>query len=273
MADIFADFSKDALKNVGAAHYFESFTCFSVVPGVEVYKSEEMIRVASPGIPNWLTNTVLRCRLSSDNADSVIDETNEYFHARGVVPFWRLCPDDVPSDLGERLVRKGLTLVEEQPAMAVDLTKVNQGIRPPDGLTIERLTSTAAIKEKHGWIRRLGLGRSLGTLLLDLWTAYGFGSNSAWWHYIGLLNGEPVSWASVFYAMGVAGVYAVSTLPEARRRGVGSALTLQALLDARERGYRVGVLQSSKMGYNVYRRLGFETCFTIKTYTPAESLA
>ncbi|MGH2606372.1 MAG: GNAT family N-acetyltransferase, partial [Anaerolineales bacterium] len=92
---------------------------------------------------------------------------------------------------------------------------------------------------------------------------------SRWQHYLAMLNGRAVSWASVFYATGVAGIYAVGTAAEARRQGIGSAVTLRALLDARERGYRVGMLQSSEMGYNVYRRLGFETCFRIKTYVPA----
>jgi predicted acetyltransferase len=104
-----------------------------------------------------------------------------------------------------------------------------------------------------------------------LWTVYGFDTTSDWQHYIGLLNGQPVSWASVFYATGVAGVNAVGTLPEARRQGIGSAITLRRLLEARERGYRVGVLQSSRMGYNLYRRLGFQACFKIKTYVPAEA--
>jgi hypothetical protein len=82
MANVFDDLSPDALSRVSAKHYFDSFTCFSVVPDVEVYKGEDMIRVVSPGIPNWLTNTVLRCRIPDDNVDSVIDQTNEYFYAR-----------------------------------------------------------------------------------------------------------------------------------------------------------------------------------------------
>ncbi len=269
MADVFAALSEDALSRVSEDHYVDSFACFSVVPEIEVYKGEDMIRVVSPGIPNWLTNSVLRCRLSAGNVDTVIDETNGYFSSRGVVPHWRVCPSDLPSDLEERLAKKGLSLEAEEPAMAVDLGKLNRDVRMPDSLRIERITGAEMMKEKHVWIGRFGEGRSLGTLLVDLWSAYGFDADSAWQHYISILNGKPVSCASVFYARGVAGIYAVSTLPEARRLGIGSAITLRALLDARERGYRVGVLQSSDMGFGVYRRLGFQTCFKIKVYVPA----
>jgi ribosomal protein S18 acetylase RimI-like enzyme len=271
MGDVFADLNTDALSRVSADHYFDSFTCFSVVPDVEVYRDQAMIRVVSPGIPNWLTNTVLRCRFSGDNADTLIDEICAYFSGKGVVPYWRLCPGDQPSDLAARLAKRGFTLVEEQPAMAVDLEQLNQDIITPDGLVVDRVTDADSMKEQHGWIRQLGTGKSLGTLLMAMWSTYGFTSESAWQHYIGLLNGKPVAWASVYYATGVAGIYAVGTLPNARRQGIGSAITVQALLAARERGYRVGVLQSSDMGYNVYRRLGFETYFQIKTYVLAES--
>lgn len=94
MANVFDDLSEAALSRVSVDHYPESFTCFSVVPEVEVNKGEDMIRIVSPGMPNWMTNTVLRCRLSADNAESIIDETNEYFYIRGVVPYWWLCPGD-----------------------------------------------------------------------------------------------------------------------------------------------------------------------------------
>ena len=53
----------------------------------------------------------------------------------------------------------------------------------------------------------------------------------------------------------------VATLPSARRRGFGAAITLAALLDGRNLGYRIGVLQSSDQGFPVYRRMGFvEVC-------------
>lgn len=50
----------------------------------------------------------------------------------------------------------------------------------------------------------------------------------------------------------------VATMPEARRKGIGTAMTLDPLLQAREDGYNVGVLHSSEMGQPVYERMGFK---------------
>jgi ribosomal protein S18 acetylase RimI-like enzyme len=50
----------------------------------------------------------------------------------------------------------------------------------------------------------------------------------------------------------------VATLPEARNRGLGRAVTLAAMHAGAEAGATIAVLESSEMGLNVYRRLGFE---------------
>ena len=76
--------------------------------------------------------------------------------------------------------------------------------------------------------------------------------------YLAILNDVPVGVSEVSYYGGVAGLFTVGTIPAARKKGIGSAVTLAPLFDAKKKGYKWSVLHASEMGYNVYKRLGFE---------------
>ena len=81
--------------------------------------------------------------------------------------------------------------------------------------------------------------------------------NAPWQMYLGYLDRKPVASSILFLGAGVAGVYGVGTIPEARNQGIGAAMTMKPLRGAREQGYHFAVLFSSRMGYPVYKRLGF----------------
>ena len=78
--------------------------------------------------------------------------------------------------------------------------------------------------------------------------------------FIGYLAGEPVATSMLATTPDVqlAGVYSVATRQAHRGRGLGTALTWAAVLEARAQGYDTVVLEPSPMGAPMYRRMGFE---------------
>jgi ribosomal protein S18 acetylase RimI-like enzyme len=72
-------------------------------------------------------------------------------------------------------------------------------------------------------------------------------------------TGDALGSGLLVLSHGIGGLYLIATVPEARRRGIGAAVT-RALSDhAFAAGARFVTLQASGMGEAIYRRLGFET--------------
>ena len=75
----------------------------------------------------------------------------------------------------------------------------------------------------------------------------------------GYLDGVPVASSVAFRSGPVVGVYSVATAAAARRRGIGTAMTWQAVEAGREWGCQAATLQASRMGEPVYEAMGFRT--------------
>jgi ribosomal protein S18 acetylase RimI-like enzyme len=74
---------------------------------------------------------------------------------------------------------------------------------------------------------------------------------------IATLDGVPVAAALAYDHGGDCGIYNVGTLPHARRRGFGTALTALLLHRARDRGCTTASLQSTPMAEHIYAAAGF----------------
>jgi GNAT superfamily N-acetyltransferase len=92
-------------------------------------------------------------------------------------------------------------------------------------------------------------------LLLGLLARHGFGRPADVRYFLASEGDRPLATALLF--LDAPGIYDVATPPQARGRGIGTAITSAALRAAREVGHTLGVLQASPMGYSVYRRMGF----------------
>ena len=190
-----------------------------------------------------------------------IEDIIAYFCSHQIETFtWWLAPYLKRSDWEASLLAHGFRLDNHTPGMAVALDALDEDTQSIPGLEILPVNDLDMLK---AWVHIFVLGYELPlsweaamlNLMIDL------GLDWPLRNYLGCLDGEPVATSNLFLASGVAGVQCIATLPAARRRGLGSALTLAPLFDARQIGYQAGVLQSSEMGVKIYGRLGFrEVC-------------
>jgi GNAT superfamily N-acetyltransferase len=95
------------------------------------------------------------------------------------------------------------------------------------------------------------------------------GQNAA--YFVATLDGEPVGISVAVRTGESGGIYSVATLEKARRRGVGTAVTWAAIDAIRGWGCTSAVLQSSEMGYPVYRAMGFEEVTRYVRFAPPQS--
>jgi GNAT superfamily N-acetyltransferase len=149
--------------------------------------------------------------------------------------------------------------------MAVDLSLLPDGLPTHPGLRIVPVDGEHRMQQ---WIHVASIGFRIDERFEKVWLDFYADTifDRRFHTYLPLLNGKPVGTSQLFLSEGVAGIYNVTCVPEARGQGIGSAVTLAPLLEARQLGYRIGILQASKEGYNAYRRLGFQDYGKLSVY-------
>jgi GNAT superfamily N-acetyltransferase len=223
--------------------------------GSEV-REDGRVRWAIGNSPIDYFNCVAYANLPREEVDREITASLERMRTYDVPGSWHVGPSMRPTDLGARLLAQGFEYGGDDIGMAIDLQALPEEITAPADFAVELVRDEAGLGE---WAAAFGPGFGIGPAdagwIEEMFRRLGFGG--PWRHYLGRLAGVPVATSALLLATGVAGVYCVSTVERARRQGIGAALTLAALREARDLGFTVGVLGSSEMGYPVYRRLGF----------------
>jgi len=175
--------------------------------------------------------------------------------------------EGVPSTgIYKALLAHGLTFRDSfATEMAVDLSLLPTDLPPHPSLRIVPVDEANRLRQ---WIHVASIGFRIGEKFEKDWYDFFVDGifNPQFRTYLALLDGKPVGTSQLFLSDGVAGIYNVTCIPEARGQGIGSAVTMAALLKAREMGYRISILQASQRGYRVYRRLGFQDFGNLSVY-------
>ena len=263
MDPILTDTSEPTLTAAFETNLFSMFELFKQWPQAELHDTPELMWTITD-IPFPLFNSVLRARLPSGTSDDVIDSIIAEYKSRNVPMMWWTGPSTQPSDLGTNLSERGFHS-SVNPGMSVDLTSLPESYALPNDLLIKRVENEAELDIYCRVVADVfGMPGFVADAFFDLFLNLGF--DSPFINYIGSINNEVVATSAVFLGGGVAGIYNVATVESARQKGIGAAMTAIPLLEARSAGYRVGTLESSESGFNVYRKLGFQEYCKISRY-------
>jgi hypothetical protein len=265
MNSMLEDFSEAALAKANKENLYASTPFLYHWPGVDVYKGKD-IKWCITDLPVRACNVVFKARLKPENAASVIESIIDKARKKGVPLRWYVGNDSQPADLGKRLVSFGFVADKPAPMMAIDLRTLEREARRVEGMEIVEVKDKDAMAIWCDTCSRGFGGMPQSAQQMLKWLGFILEQHLPMRFFLASYQGVPVATSQLLMAEGVAGIDRVATVPEARHRGIGRAITWYPLLIAREMGYRIGTLQASDMGARLYRGMGFKNCGDLTSY-------
>ena len=238
-------------------------------PAAMFRRTAEMRRMYL-GVPVPFFNGIAMARLTAHNCEAMIAGAIGEMNGTGMPWSWQVGPTSTPFDLATHLHNQGLMFGYDMPLMARNLDRWSPAGVPSSFESVPVNDQEAYDTFVEVALVAFGLPEMVFDVLGRAQHEIGFSEESPVRNFVGYAGGEPVSTGTVFYSHGVAGIYTISTPPDHRGKGYGSAITEACMADAKAKGFDTAFLQASKMGFSVYEKLGFQEIAKVSIYVPRE---
>ncbi|MBN2167839.1 MAG: GNAT family N-acetyltransferase [Actinobacteria bacterium] len=245
---------------------FESWKCLARAPGCELLDEPEMLRFTS-GIAYPLLNSVLKSNIPGWDIKKKVAGTLDFFRKRDLPMLWWITPSTKPPHLNTELEKEGLVLAEAVSGMGMDLGRFSGDAEHSSSAVI------LPVKDKDDldkWLSVFETSYEMPGFIIpffrDAMRYAGLGPAFPFRHFTCLINETPVACATIFIHENTAGLYNVGTVPQARGKGAGAAISAHSISEAIDSGCRAMVLHATEMGEPIYKRLGFKKFCEIKAY-------
>jgi predicted GNAT family acetyltransferase len=245
-----SDFNPDELVYMADEHDDEAFAL--ALSGHAAMKKEPGFYEILTGINDPFANMAFG--MNVPDAENRVRAITNRLKELSVPGYFWVGPCTKPDNLFDLLIQNGWKHLATPPAMVADLANLADP-KLPEGFSLRRVRTSDDLAVWQDAVARgfklpIEVAQMFSPLLSDsmrFYTAY--------------LDEQVVGTTALIIHKDVPGIYCVSTFPEFRGQGIGTAMTTLPLLEARREGYQMGTLQASTMGYPIYRRLGFfEVC-------------
>jgi hypothetical protein len=262
MDTIFDDPSPEALVGAIEKNLYDVYFAFAQKRVRHVEADVSWVNSSPAAWPSY----VFRTDFPEEQAGQRVQEVIQQMERGEAPPMWMIGPSAHPEYMNEIICKHGFTEMGCALGMAVHLAEMCDDFSMPVGLEIVRVDDP---KTLYAWVTTFVTGMFEGSEadakeFYELVTELELPADARF--YLGIYEGQPAATSMLFPSSGIAGVYHVTCLPAYRNKGIGRQITLAPLLDAREKGYRVAILQSSFLGEVIYKKIGFKEYCKIHEY-------
>ena len=242
------------------------WSVFGQYPGAELIAEDGTLRYRS-AIHCIPYNAVIRTRIPKGiDAERVIARISADFRDLDLPFMWVVLPLDSPANLCDLLAKSGLERVDAVEGMSLDLSGWQSSPRR-DGIEIKLAEQGQALEDYENLIRAYWSVPDRDRAALAAFNHTLSGRHSPGQRLVAYADNRPVGKLFLnLSGLPDAGIFGVAVREEARQRGIGRALTEDAIDRARARGAARIVLHASGMARPLYERLGFVAHCTIPVH-------
>ena len=237
----------------GRLEFFRSCSIYSPLPGAAFQKNRDGSFYCSSGIDFACCNAIIGDK-DTIPSDKEIENAIEFFGSHQLPFHWW--------SSAKNLEAKGFQFGGILTGIALDIS---------NDLPNTKTTSKVQIKithEKEGLNVFTNLFGNAFGMKPNAFAQFQAVSTAAMnkgeqVHFLAFVDGKPVGTATLATCPASAGIWSLSTLPEFRKNGVGSALVSAALAEAKKRKYDqvMAILMPKGMAWGLFTKLGFkEVC-------------
>ncbi len=263
---ILGEFSERSVKTAIKANWENYNYCLGQAQNAELSTGRHLNWLMTD-LPDHFMNLAISTQLLCEGTAELVSQTLVHFHSMKIQKFsWLVHEGSQSLELNDALLANGLIFREAfATEMAIGLSLLTENLPRSPELKIISVEDEHALQE---WIHIASRGFQIDEVFEQVWQDLFVGTifHPQYRTFLAVLDGKPVGTSQLFLSAGVAGIYNVTVLHEARFQGIGSAVTLAPLLLARRLGYRIGILQASRQGYSMYRRIGFQDMGKLSVY-------
>lgn len=215
----------------------------TVVPGLKVNISSQVILITDPAVPLVDGNHAAMLHTTPDRADALIEHIIKHYRDRGLRPTIVLSPGCTPEDLAQRLVAHGFAPYGD-PEVWLTLGRpfYIEALRPSQHVAVHEIGS----EEIPQFCRVMAIAYEMPEDSIPILARnLQYINNLPGIHnYLAYVNDEPVGCMSMFSYMGYGALGGGGVIPSARRADVAFTLTIRGYQDWKKDGNKVMVIQT-----------------------------